>query len=119
MDLEILLGEVGPGRPVRHFCDQGAPGVGKLLAGVTIPIGYNLGQKSLPCGGLIPIDLRSALETGRQVPGIALPLGSGGQFPILYPGQRAQQLTDAVRQKIVGVLHRHAPPDGCRVQGYL
>ena len=37
VDLEILLGEVGLGRPFGHFGDQGAPGVGKLLAGVAIP----------------------------------------------------------------------------------
>ena len=35
------------------------------------------------------------------VPGIALPLGPGAQFLILHPGQRAQQLPDAVCKQIV------------------
>ena len=39
VDLEILLGKVGPGRPFGHLGDQGPPGGGKLLAGVAIPIG--------------------------------------------------------------------------------
>ena len=252
VDLEILLGEVGPSRPFGHFGDQGAPGVGKLLTGVAIPIrrigdggghrqtgvlltlrhqlqrplrirgiagqhrhsrdelalrvhgdgglvtvktlaatlapmahlgvmyghnavlahpffeayarprpghilvqqwaqelgrgydlaplraggrpaslgflgrrqqavriGHDLGQERLPGRGLIPVDLRRALDTGRQVAGIALPGGPGGQLPILHPGQGPEQLADAVRPQIVGVLHRPAPPDGRRVQGHL
>ena len=220
VDLEILLGEVGPSRPFGHFGDQGAPGVGKLLTGVAIPIrrigdggghrqpgvlltlghqlqrplgirgiagqhrhrrnelalwihgdgglvavktlaaalapvahfgvmhghdavpahplleayarrrpdhilvqqlaqelgcrhnpapvgavgrtgslgvsgrrqqpvriGHNLSQERLPGRRLIPVDLRGALETGRQVPGIALSLGPGGQLRLLHPGQ--------------------------------
>ena len=231
VDLEILLGEVGPSRPFGHFGDQGAPGVGKLLTGVAIPIrrigdggghrqpgvlltlghqlqralrirgiagqhrhgrdelalwvhgtgrlvavktlaaalapvahlrvmyghnavpahpffeayarrrpghvlmqqlaqklgrrqqavriGHDLGQERLPGRGLIPVDRCGALETGRQVPGIALSRGPGGQLRPLHPGQRAQQLPDAVRQQIVGVLHGPASPDGRRVQGHL
>ena len=224
VNLEILIGKVGPSRPFRHFGGQGAPGVGKLLASVAIPMrrigdggghrqtgvlltlrhqlqrplgirgiagqhrhggdklalwihghgrlvavktlaaalapmahlgvmygynavlahplleayarprpghilvqqlaqelgrGHDLGQSRLPGRGLIPIDLRRALDTGRQVAGIALPRGPGGQVPILHPGQGSEQLADAVRQQIVGVLHRPAPPDGRRVQGHL
>ncbi len=201
VDLEILLGEVGPSRPFGHFGDQGAPGVGKLLTGIAIPIrrigdggghrqpgvlltlshqlqralgirrvagqhrhgrdklalwvhgngrlvavktlaaalapvahfGVMYGHNAVPAHpffevyarrrpghilvqqwaqelgrghdlaplwavgrtaslgvpgrGLIPVDLRRALETGRQVPRIALPRGPGGQLPILHPGQ--------------------------------
>ena len=38
INLEILLGEMGPRRSLGHFGDQSAPG-GKLLAGAAIPIG--------------------------------------------------------------------------------
>ncbi len=84
-----------------------------------VRVGPDLGQSRLPGRRLIPVDLRRALDTGRQVPGIALPRGPGGQLPILHPGQGPEQLADAVRQQIVGVLHRPAPPDGRRVQGHL
>ena len=47
-----------------------------------VRIGHNLGQESLPGRGLIPGDLRGSLETGRQVPGIALPLGQGGRLTL-------------------------------------
>ncbi len=63
--------------------------------------GHNLGQERLPGRGRIPVDLHSALETGRQEPGIALPLGPGGQLRLLHPGPRAEQLPDAVRPQIV------------------
>ena len=39
VDLEILFGEMRAGGGFAHFGNQGAPGIGKLLAGVAIPIG--------------------------------------------------------------------------------
>ncbi len=69
------------GRPAR----LGVPG----LRQQAVRIGHDLGQERLPGRGLIPVDLRRALDTGRQVAGIALPGGPGNQLPILHPGQRA------------------------------
>ena len=80
-----------------------------------VRIGSNPNQERLTGRRLIPVDRRGALETGRQVPGISLPRGPGGQLRPLQLGQRAQQLADAVRQQIVGVLPGPAPPDGRRV----
>ena len=40
-----------------------------------VRIGHNLAWERLPGPGLIPVELRGALETGREVPGKALPLG--------------------------------------------
>ena len=52
-----------------------------------VRVGHDLGQSRLPGRRLIPVDLRRALDTGRQVAGIALPRGPGGQLAILHPGQ--------------------------------
>ena len=69
------------GRPAR----LGVPG----LRQQAVRIGHDLGQSRLPGRGLIPVELRRALDTGRQVAGIALPGGPGNQLPILHPGPRA------------------------------
>ena len=119
--VQQLAQELGRGHdlaPVRAVGRTGSLGVSGPRQQV-VCIGHNLGQERLPGRRLIPVDLRGALETDRQVPSIALPLGPGGQLRVLYPSQCAQQLADAVRQQIVGVLHRPAPPDGRRVQGHL
>ncbi len=49
----------------------GVPG----LRQQAVRIGHNLGWERLPGPGLIPVELRGAFETGREVPGKALPLG--------------------------------------------
>ncbi len=107
--------DLAPVRAVGRTASLGVPGRRQQA----VRIGHDLGQERLPGRGLIPVDLRRALDTGRQVAGIALPRGPGGQLPILHPGQRPEQLADAVRQQIVGVLHRPTPLDGRRIQGHL
>ncbi len=77
--------DLAPLRAVDRLARLGVPG----LRQQAVRIGHDLGQERLPGRRLIPVDLRRAFDTGRQVAGIALPGGPGNQLPILHPGQRA------------------------------
>ena len=75
--------DLAPLRAVGRTASLGVPGRRQQA----VRVGHDLGQERLPGRGLIPVDLRRALDTGRQVARIALPRGPGGQLPILHPGQ--------------------------------
>ena len=70
VDLEILLGKVGSGRPSEHLGDQGAPSVGKLLAGVTVPIG-RIGDGGGYRYAGVPFTLRHQLQRALGIRGVA------------------------------------------------
>ena len=75
VNLKILLGKMGPGRSFGHLGDQGAPGVGKLLAGVAIPIG-RIGEGGGDRSAGVPFTLGHQLQRPLGILGKGIPHNS-------------------------------------------
>ena len=76
VNLEILLGEVRAGGSFAHFGDQGAPGIGKVLTGVAIPIG-RIGDARGHRQPGVPFTLGHQLQRPLRIRGIAGQHGHG------------------------------------------
>ena len=81
-----------------------------------VRIGHYLSQQCRPRFAVRPVDRRLALDAGTQVPLVPLGFGPFRQDGVRHGRQGPQQFDDAVRQQIIGVLHRAQSQDAGRVQ---